>query len=456
MANPWQRGLILSLLTVSATAAAFGTQLIAARFFGAGSGVAVLAAVLALTRTRRAAAEGAAHAWLIDLWRLPVIAGLATATAVILHRYFVLGAALFIAIVSLATWLPSLGSRARSWAGALMLPLIAVLIAPASPHAPGGPWVDLLLVVLAAWVAQSYAWLAQALARRLRLREVAVEPAMPDRAKPGRISGYARMALQMAAALIAAFALGHWLFGAHWSWCVLTAYIVCAGRASRGEAVYTGLLRTLGALAGTLAAALMQSYIAPEGALAAVVIFASLLVGVWLRDFNYAFWAACMTLVMATLQGVAGNFGVGELNVRLAAIFVGALCAIAATWFLLPLSTRTYARRVVADALAAFDQSLRSGADGEIARCLARLERIAPALNLHRFVMRSRRDSDHPSLWVANTLRCSRSIMSFTGDKAALLRAIGVARRTLSRRDASVCAALDAVENLARGSEASR
>ena len=450
-AAPQQRGLILATLTVSATAAAFGTMFLAAQLAGAGSSIAILAAVLTLTRARRSADEKP-HAWRGDLWRLPLVAGLAAATAALLHRNFVLGAALFVSILGLSAWLPAFGARARALATALALPLIAVLIAPAAPHAPGGLLVDLLLVVLAAWLAQMYARLALALGRRLTLHGVKPALLAPKRT-PQRGRAYVRMALQMVAALSAAFVAGHFLFAAHWSWCVLTAYIVCAGSPSRGEAAYKGLMRLMGALAGTLAAALLQRLFVPHGVQAGAVIFASLFVGVWLREFNYAFWAACMTLIMAMLQGLATTPGSAELNTRLAAILVGALCAMGPAWLLMPLSTRAYARRVFADTLTAFDASLRTDgpqARHELTHCLARLERLAPVLRLHRFVVRAAPDSDHPALWVARTLDCSRHIQDFTGDKASLIRAIGLTRRTLARREGSVYQALAGVEKVAR------
>ncbi|HEY2685157.1 MAG TPA: FUSC family protein [Steroidobacteraceae bacterium] len=446
----------MSLLTVGATAAAFGTMLLATRYFGAGSGVAVLAAVLTLTRARRPADDSETHGWLRDLLRLPLIAALAAAVAVLLHRHIVLGAVLFTALISIATWLPSLGARGRAFGAAARLPLIAMLIAPASPHAPGGILIDLLLIVTAAWLAQLYARLAQMLAARMGFNDLpAPGPQAGDRSKPGKISGYLRMSLQMAAAVLAAFAIGYPVFAAHWSWCVLTAYIVCAGSPSRGEVVYKGLLRLLGALAGTVLAAVVQKFLAPQGADAAVAIFASLFAGVWLREYNYAFWAACMTLTMAMLQAVAGVSN-GDLNLRLLAILVGALCAVAAAWLLLPLSTRSYARRVFADTLAAFDRSLQSTdqeSGEELARCLTRLRRLAPVLKFHMVVARAGTESDHPALWVVRTLSCSRSISNFEGDKPKLLRAIGLTRRTLARRDGSVYEALQAVEKIARGAE---
>ena len=51
------------------------------------------------------------------------------------------------------------------------------------------------------------------------------------------------MAPQMAAALAAAFTVGHAGFGEHWPWVVLTAFIVHSGNRGRLEVAYKSLLR---------------------------------------------------------------------------------------------------------------------------------------------------------------------------------------------------------------------
>jgi hypothetical protein len=109
--------------------------------------------------------------------------------------------------------------------------------------------------------------------------------------------------------------------------------------------------------------------------------------------------------------------------------------------------------------LVAFDRSLQSEEQqhrDELARCVTRLERIAPVLNLHRFVMRAGPESDHPAFWLVLTVNCSRSIANFGGDRPALIRAIGLTRRSLSRREGSVHAALRVVDAMARGAQDKR
>ncbi len=116
-----------------------------------------------------------------------------------------------------------------------------------------------------------------------------------------------RMALQMLVALALAFAIGMFAFPQHWSWVVLTAFIVCSGAVGRGDAIYKGLLRVGGAIGGTLIAAILSRVAMPNGTVSAAVIFVVLFFGIWLRTVNYAYWAACATLIFALLQGSQGD-----------------------------------------------------------------------------------------------------------------------------------------------------
>ncbi len=73
---------------------------------------------------------------------------------------------------------------------------------------------------------------------RLRVRRSVVPAApRPRRAAGkgwGRLLPSTRMALQMGLALAAAFLVGHLAYPDHWTWAVLTAFIVCSG--ARGGA----------------------------------------------------------------------------------------------------------------------------------------------------------------------------------------------------------------------------
>ncbi len=202
-----------------------------------------------------------------------------------------------------------------------------------------------------------------------------------------------RMALQMLVALALAFAIGMPLFHQHWSWVVLTAFIVCSGAIGRGDAIYKALQRFGGAIGGTLVAAVI-SRIPLNGIESTALIFVALFFGIWLREINYAYWAACATLIFALLQGSAGIDPLPLFLIRVLAIVVGSLCAIAATWFVFPIRTEHVVRRRVADAR----DALRAGAAlRDLHFHHAQLERVAPPVRLHRRVFGEAKDGKHPA-----------------------------------------------------------
>jgi 5-amino-6-(5-phosphoribosylamino)uracil reductase len=215
----------------------------------------------------------------------------------------------------------------------------------------------------------------------------------------------------MLVALVLAFAIGMLAFPQHWSWVVLTAFIVCSGAVGRGDAVYKGLLRVAGAIGGTLVAAVVSRFVPPSGVIDATLIFIVLFIGMWLRPINYAYWAACATLIFALLQGSQGA-GVGALfGIRVSCIVIGALCAVVATWFVYPVRTELLVRRRVADARAALREVQRGSRDHDLRHHLEQLERVAPPVRLHRAVFGTRSDTPHPATLIDETQARLRTVI---------------------------------------------
>jgi uncharacterized membrane protein YccC len=144
-----------------------------------------------------------------------------------------------------------------------------------------------------------------------------------------------------------------------------------------------------------------------------VVIFLVLATAMWLRSFNYAFWAGGMTAALALLYGYFGESGLDRLGERLAEILIGAGIAVVVSWVLLPVRTGDVLRRYLADALAALHECLlarRDGTDlaGRLAGFRFRREQLATTSSSLRLAGR------HPSLsqdhrWAhAALLRCER------------------------------------------------
>jgi hypothetical protein len=419
------------------------------RVNGAQAGPAILAGILAIGLARRPNPRSRTHAITAPL----TMAGTALAAVGVgwlLHENRVAGAIAFTAAMFVSIWLRNFGARARTAGALVAMPLVALLVVPAPAAAPGGLLVDVALFVAAGivplWYLLGFRWLAQRFGRAAAVPLVEPQPESFERRPSGGVSVSTRMALQMAVALGAAFVVGFALFPRHSGWSVLTAFIVCSGARGRGDAAYKGVLRLAGAAGGTLLAATLALVWLPSGAGEAVEIFAMLFAGLWLREINYAYWAACMTLVFALLARPAGGVDAAMLGSRLEAIALGALCAVAATWFVFPIRTEAVIRRRLADALLALDELVARAhlSDADRTQTLARfehrmaeLEGVAAPVRWHR-----RLTSDvpeHPAGWIelANSIggRAREFVRGarHAEHRTAVRRAIGASRRAIGQ-----------------------
>src|SRR5579871_5181794 len=126
-----------ALLTIAVAAASFCTLYAISRYFQAGPNAAILAAVLALSMGRKRA-ESHGRSLLMELASLLSVGVLAGFVAWLLHTEFLAGAVLFTVAMFLSLWLKRFGERWRQAGTLIALPLVAALVAPGAPHAPGG------------------------------------------------------------------------------------------------------------------------------------------------------------------------------------------------------------------------------------------------------------------------------------------------------------------------------
>lgn len=434
----------IAALTVAAAAASFLTLYLISGWFQAGPNAAILAAVMALSLARRRA-RGPARAKLLELADMLVVAVGAGFVAWLLHEHLALGAAVFTAGLTLSVWLRRFGGNLRLLGGILVLPFVAALVAPGAPHSAFGAGADVVLVLFASLAAFAWDWLLHVFAHEAEGPEDAPPAARP--AESGKLPSSDRMAAQMAVAVGTAFVLGAGLFPRHWSWVVLTAFIVCSGAIGRGDAAYKGVLRLGGALLGALAAAAVQYLFMPQGPLAAVLIFAALFVGLWRRDSNYAWWAGAMTLVMALLNPAGAELAL--LIERLLAILVGAVCGVVACWFVLPIRTRAVVRRRLADTLLALEELAGTDAAGRdeklrsFQRCTLECERLAPPLRWYKRLLGC--GEEHPAVWLEEV----QAIAEHPPAKAdpELVKAVRLSRRAL-KDDQGLTQALRKVQSV--------
>jgi hypothetical protein len=360
-------GLLLmrqALVAIAAALGSFATALWIRHAAGLSDSVEVLAVALALT-LGRVGQRPEHRGWrgrALALALLPLVALGANEIGTTIFRHPDLGDTLFVLAMSATIWIRRFGDLARRIATLATLPLVAMLIVPVpvvSVHGGGGDqrlWSALIAVVALAWVT-----LTNELARGVGLLPAQDAQLQPVRASAGRAGGRRRiapstkMALQMGVALGAAFAVGRSVFGTHWTWVVLTAFIVCSGNRGREDVLHKAAMRLLGAGVGTLAATALAGAFPAGDAWSIVALFVVLAFAVWLRPRSYAYWAAGMTAALALLYGYYGQHGGGLLATRLEAIVVGAALALASSWLLLPIRTSDVVRRDIAAALGALD-----------------------------------------------------------------------------------------------------
>ncbi|OIJ67993.1 hypothetical protein WN71_010635 [Streptomyces mangrovisoli] len=300
--------------------------------------VLAVALTLTLSSTQRTADT---RRRLTALALLPVAAGLAQLLGRLIATHYAAGAAVFTAVLAFAIWIRRYGPVATKAGTLLTLPLVALLVVPgpALPPEAGDRLLNWAWSALIGAVACAGVWLVQGVADRWGPWPGAAEPAAPSRPSRLHPRPSTRMALQMAAGVAAAFALGRLCYDHHWPWMVLTAYVAASGNRGRTDVLRKGVERCLGAAAGTLLATGVAAA-GIDGHASVAVMFGVLAVALWLRPLNYAYWAAGMTTALSLLLGYFGQDAQSLLLTRLAAIGIGAAVSVAAAWWLLPVPRR--------------------------------------------------------------------------------------------------------------------
>lgn len=372
MGVDWRREARGSVVTVTAILACFFSGWLIEDLAGLHTDAVILAVVLGMQMSRRARTVSHRHQ-LTALALVPVLAAGAGAIAVLMRHHVVIGDTAYTLVIAGAIWVRRFGPRAARAGTLATLPLLAMLVAPAAAGSAASHtwWNAIIGLVAVGWVTG----LTMA-GRRVGLltpapggHDMGGPPARPaSRIRPAAST---RMAIQMGITVGAAFLIGHQVYGPiHWTWVVLTAYIVPAGNRGRGDVVHKGLLRVLGAAAGTIAATLLAGSFGYRDPWAVVAILATLSVASWLRNFGYAYWAGAVTASLAFMYGYLGETKTSLLQTRLEEIAIGAALAIAVAWLVYPVRTTDVLRRRSADALAElleYVATARSGDTGSLA-----------------------------------------------------------------------------------------
>jgi hypothetical protein len=379
----------------------FGSGLLLDHFALPGPGILVLTMVLGLVLGRSRRHNGTRQR-LVALITLPLIAVACTGIGRLFLQHPNLADTLFTLGLGLSIFLRRLGPWGSRIGSLIATPFVAVLVTPV-PVVPGvEPSVgrSMLWSAAASVIAFLWVWIVQEAAAHAGL--LPTPPAEAKRAptrSSARIAVSDRMAAQMVLSLALAFVIGREFFSAHWTWIVITAFIVNSGNRGRGDVVYKSVLRVVGASVGTVAATLLSGLFPRGDNIAIVAILVLLALGNWLRTLSYTYWAGCVTAVLALLQGYFGHSDVGLIGERLLQIVLGGALAVAVAWFVLPVRSRAVLRRRIADCLAPLTDALAAArrSPGDVARHqrsfeegVAALTEVAPTFVAHRRLQRLR------------------------------------------------------------------
>jgi hypothetical protein len=349
-------------VAMTAALLSFGSALLLKHAVDLTTSSVVLAVALALTlgRVDRHGGESRAARLLAPL-ALPLLAVVSTEVGQRMFTHPDHGDTLFVLGMTASIYVRRFGPHVRRAGALLATALTAVLITPGpavplGSHPPSRWWAAVIALIALSWLR-----LVQAAAARLGVvpgpvREhmvpiVAVRERRPDLSWHRRLPASTRMAVQMGIALGAAFICGRAAFGLHWTWVVLSAYIVGSGNRGRADVAQKAVLRIAGAAVGTLLATALATSFAAGNDWSIVALFAVLGVALWLRPVSYAFWAAGMTSALALLYDYYGEVGDHLLTTRLEGILLGAALAVVAAWVVFPVRNVDAVRRQLAIAL---------------------------------------------------------------------------------------------------------
>ena len=273
-------------------------------------------------------------------------------------RRRVWGCAAFSAGVALLVWQRRFSPSLRRPGVIASTPFIAVLAAPRSIDPT---WTLLGWMLLAAGAAMTWALTVRTLSG---LTEPPSRPEPPRRRRGGPQAS-TRMAVQLGCATAASFAAAQLMDPDHLVWPVLTVLIVHSANQGRGDVLWKGAQRIIGALAGTAIATVLSTWSSTGEASTLVALFAILAVAAAARPCGYAFWAAGITAALTFLYGYFGESASEMLGHRLLGVLVGGAIGMASAWFILPVRTVDVARLRTGALLALCRDALSAAGRGE-------------------------------------------------------------------------------------------
>ncbi|MGW0548249.1 FUSC family protein [Streptomyces altiplanensis] len=287
-----------------------------------------LAALLALFTVTDATVRGQAATTAL----LPAVGFPVLALAAGLHDVPLLRDVAFLAVAGLGVYARRWGPRGHSLGVFAFMTFFVAQFLHTVPGQLPGLYSAVALALLASSGVRFGLWCYER-----RLPPPVAAPALPAGSGLARIT--TRQAVQVVVAGGFALVVGQVLSEGRWYWAVGAAWWIFVNTSSRGETLVRGFRRVLGTVVGIAAglflALPLHGAVAPTAALVAVCVFGIF----YTAPVSYSWMMTAVTLMVALLYGLLGVLEPGLLALRLAETGVGAMGAVLAVAFVLPVTT---------------------------------------------------------------------------------------------------------------------
>ncbi|WP_030037602.1 FUSC family protein [Streptomyces resistomycificus] len=286
-----------------------------------------LAALLALFTVTDATVRGqAVTTALLPAVGLPVLAAAAG-----LHDQPVARDLTFLAVVGAGVYARRWGPRGHSLGVFAFMTFFVAQFLHATPDRLPELWAAVVLSVLTAAAVRFGLWCYE---RRLPPPPV---PAPPGGTGLARVT--TRQAVQATAGAGFALVVGQLVSGQRWYWAVGATWWIFVNTTSRGETLVRGFRRILGTVIG-IGLGLLLAVPLHGAALPSAVLLAACVFGIfYTAAVSYTWMMLCVTLLAELLYGLLGVLEPSLLALRLAETGIGALGAVLAVLFVLPVTT---------------------------------------------------------------------------------------------------------------------
>jgi uncharacterized membrane protein YccC len=170
---------------------------------------------------------------------------------------------------------------------------------------------------------------------------------------------FVRQAAQAGTGVALAIVVGTLISGQRWYWAVIAAFIVGTGVGSRSEVLIKALQRLLGTLAGIVVGILLASVVSRYTNLTLGLVLVCVFFAFYAFQAAYGVMMFCITLMLALLYGLVGQFEDHLLLLRLEETAAGAAIGLFASMTVLPIRESNAFRTAARDFLRALETALR-------------------------------------------------------------------------------------------------